>query len=113
MLTLVINPFKHSGKILLVLLLLFTPRVFALLPPFYQSIKEITAVLNDPEVIQKLNTPYPISSIIKTETGYQITVQECTLNVRIEYIPLKNGMVGPANFKVHAEDLICKKPPKD
>jgi len=93
--------------------LLFAPQVFALLPPFYQSIKEITAILNNSDVIKKLNTPYPISNITKTENGYQITVQECTLNVIVEYIPPKAGWVGPAEFKIQPGELVCKQKAKE
>ncbi len=80
---------------------------FAVLPPYYESSKEITAILNDPTVADKITSGRPINSITRTETGYTIVARECSLEVKINYLPQKGGMVGPAKFEMKPGDLKC------
>lgn len=87
----------------------FSELSFAILPPFYQSTKEIIAILESPEVAKKLASPYPINSISKTNTGYTIFIEDCQLEVKVIYIPLEKGMVGPAKFEIEPQEKVCQK----
>lgn len=96
------------NKILLLILMLFySAGSIALLPPYYESAKEITAILNDPSVAEKITSGRVINSITKTESGYMISAGTCTLQITIKYLPPPNGMVGAAVFEIEAGELSC------
>lgn len=99
-----INIIKCSS---LFALLTFSQIAFALLPPFYQSTKEMVAILSSEEVAKKLASPYPIQSISKIDSGYRIVIQDCHLDVKIKYIPPEKGIVGPAKFEIEPQEKIC------
>jgi len=86
---------------------LFSPSLLAALPPYYQSAKEIIAILNSSIVAQKLSTPYPIDSIKKTEKGYRLAAGKCELEVNIIYKPREDGLVGPVNFEIIPGERSC------
>ncbi len=90
-------------------LLNYIGTTFAALPPYYQSTKELMAILSDPEVEKKLASPYPIKSIIKTDSGYMIAIQDCELEVKIIYLPQERGFVGPAKYKIEPQEKVCHK----
>jgi len=96
----------HTGLLCLVL---FSFPCHALLPPFYQSAKEITAILNNAEIADKITSGRVIQSIARTDHGYRITANDCILNVTIKYLSPKAGMVGPAEFEVQSDRLVCTK----
>lgn len=96
-----------------ILLLMFTQSVFALLPPYYQSTKEIIAILENPEVVKKVASPYPIKSITKTDSGYSIAIEDCQLEVKVVYLPPEKGFVGPAKFEIKPEEKVCRKKLED
>jgi hypothetical protein len=81
---------------------------FAALPPYYESSKEITAILNDPLVTEKITSGRPITSITRTETGYTMVARECSLEIKLNYLPQKDGMVGPVNFEIKPGELKCQ-----
>ena len=67
-----------------------------LLPPFYQSSKEIKAILDEPTLPEILGN-YAVEVIGKWEKGYYVeTVQG---RLYIEVIPVKKG-IGPAGFEL-------------
>ena len=98
-------------KILLSFILMgYSSFAIALLPPLYQSSKEVATILNDTKVQEKISSGRGIKTINKTDTGYLITTTgECTLPVNIKYVPLPNGMVGPAAFEIEVGELNCPK----
>lgn len=100
---------KKTQALLLLITLGYTSNILALLPPYYQSAKEITAILNDPEIAEKISSGRLIKAIEKTESGYRILAGTCTLAVTIKYLPQPQGFVGPARFEFEAGDLICEK----
>ena len=91
------------------LILLFSSEAFALLPPLYQNINEITAILNNKEVTDQLESGRSILKIIKTKSGYKIVANECTLEVKVVYHGTKNSMPGPAEFQIQPEKIQCHK----
>lgn len=82
----------------------------AVLPPFYQGAKEITAILNNEDVANKITSGRVLKKIERTEQGWRITANECSLDVLVTYSPNKNGMVGPVEFQVSAGNLVCENP---
>lgn len=90
-----------------------TQNAFALLPPFYQSTKEMIAILSSPEVAKKLASPYPIKSITRIDSGYRIAIDDCTLDVNVTYTAQEKGMVGPANFEITPKEKVCHKQLQD
>lgn len=80
----------------------------ALLPPYYESAKEITALLNNPKVVEKITSGRLINSISRTDAGYIINAGNCTLLVQIKYLPLPEGMVGAAVFELEPGELVCQ-----
>jgi hypothetical protein len=94
-------------RLLWAMTLLYSTHAVALLPPYYQTAKEITTILNDPHVAEKITSGRMIRSIIKTETGYTIQAGSCNLEIQIKYSPLPNGMVGPAVFEIEVSKFVC------
>ena len=80
----------------------------ALLPPYYQTAKEIIAILNDSEIAEKITSGRIIHSIIKTKSGYTLNTGNCTLKVKVNYLPLSQHLVGAAVFEIKAGDLNCQ-----
>lgn len=89
-------------------LLLPAQSVLAALPPYFQTSKEIIAILNDPKVAEKIGSGRTIDDIKKTKNGYILQARECTLEVAIEYNKPKGGVVGPVDFNVTPMDFNCK-----
>ncbi len=84
--------------------------VYAIVAPYYQSIREIERILNSRDVANKLGA-YPIQSIVRNDTDevtYDITVKDCTLKVKIIYKTPKKGFIGPAEFEVLPESTCHK-----
>ncbi len=92
----------------LVCILFCTTTSMALLPPYYESAKEITAILNNPKVIEKITSGRVINSITRTDAGYIINASNCTLLIKIKYLPLPDGMVGAAVFELEPGELSCQ-----
>lgn len=57
-------------RLVFILILLFATKTYALLPPFYQSVKEIKSILQDKRFLTGANSAYPILEIKKVESGY-------------------------------------------
>lgn len=77
-------------------LFLMTSSAEAALPPFYQSLREYTALLNSPELAKQLGSGQVIQSIQRTDTGFIVKANRSTINVEIVYDPME--MPGPAKF---------------
>lgn len=89
------------------MLIVISQPSFALLPPYYQSVKEMIAILNNPLVAEKIGSPYPIQSLTKSESGYILLVGECKLDIKINYIQRKDGMVGSAELNIEPGEKSC------
>lgn len=79
-----------------ILAMSFSVPAFALLPPLYESINEYKALLNDSNLTHKLVSGELISSITRTEDGFEIITNKHRLNVKVIFDPQK--MPGPAKF---------------
>ncbi len=93
-------------KVVFILIILFITKAHALLPPFYQSIKEIESILQDERFTSDANCAYPILEIKKIEGGYLIITSKYRQFVEVNYIP--QDMVGPAKFelKFHEKNYL-------
>jgi hypothetical protein len=80
----------------------------AALPPYFETRKEIIEILNNNIVTERIGSGRPIDSITKTEEGFTIVARECSLEVKIKYIPRNDNLVGPVNFEVIPGELKCK-----
>lgn len=76
----------------------------AALPPFYQSTKEIQALLADPEFHELLGSAEAIRGIVRTESGYAVTTRTRTVLVDVRYHAL--GHPGPVPFSFHFNEPI-------
>ncbi len=81
----------------------------AALPPFWQSAKEITAIVNDQRVHDALKYEEPILSVSVTAPDtYEVKTERCTLTVTIVDKPVKPGMVGPRQFDIEVGAATCQ-----
>ncbi len=98
-------------KILMVSICISTTSIlFASLSPFFQTKKEIVAVLEDSEVANQLGHHRTIDSISKQNSTYTITSNNCTLTVDLDYLPKPLGWAGPASFVLKVGKLNCNEP---
>lgn len=72
-------------------------------PPLYESAKEITAILNDSQLGEKLGSGEMILLIEKSpnDKSYLIWTNHHRLQVNVSYEALEHP--GPAHFKLHFE----------
>ena len=82
--------------------------LFAALPPFFQSKKEIIALLEEPQVVGQLGSHRPIDSITKSDKVYTIKSNNCSLRVSVDYLPQPRGWVGPSRFSFDVGELDCQ-----
>lgn len=76
----------------------------AALPPFYESLVELSAILKDQRLAEKLSSGEPILDIKKNEKGYLITTNQNQVQVNIVY--QKQDMPGPAKFNLEFEEPV-------
>lgn len=76
----------------------------AILPPLYQGIRELQAILSAPEIGQKLESGDVIEKIIRTDTGFKIVTNKREVVIHIEYS--HNQKIGPADFMLKFEDSV-------
>lgn len=84
-------------------LLITHAEIFAALPPLFENIAEIKAILDDQRLGDLLESGETIKEIKKVEKGYIIKTNQHKLLVRVVYKPI--SMPGPAKF-----DLEFKTP---
>jgi hypothetical protein len=88
------------------ILLLLTAQAQAALPPYWQRMHEIQAILDDSEVARKLDEA-PVDRIERTaEDRYRIQAGTCTLDIRI--IGESRSDPGPRKFHLEIGDPACK-----
>lgn len=72
--------------------------LFALLPPFAQSAREIQSILKDSRLAEALGGVSPIREIIHVEDGYLIQTDRACLKVEIQYATAHRP--GPAQYEL-------------
>jgi hypothetical protein len=80
----------------------------AALPPEYQRLAELEAILQSPDVSSRLMEA-PIDAIERVgEDVYSVRAAECTLEVRIVDDPSAEPMPGPREFLLEVGDAVCE-----
>ncbi len=94
-------------KHLFLLLTLTSLTTFAALPPYYQSAREINAILNCQTVAQKLGAGSQIKSIqhVEKDDSYIVRSGLCEVVVQVRYQPVH--IPGPAKFVLETSDVKC------
>lgn len=77
---------------------LFTHPTEGLLPPLYEGIKEMQAILGSPEIGEKLQSGELITKIEKTNEGFLIETNQHQLDVKVIY--QDTHKIGPATFQL-------------
>lgn len=93
--------------LLTVAILVLSGSAFAALPPFFQSATEIKAVLENQDVIARLESSGMIDSIVRAENSYVVKAGLCMLSVEVYYQEPTPGYNGPAIFELHAGEAVC------
>lgn len=80
----------------------------AALPPQYQRLDELKAILDDERVVAALRHASPIDRIehVGPDT-YKVSAGVCTLHVGIKEKPLPDGMVGRRQFDLEIGAADC------
>jgi hypothetical protein len=79
---------------------------YAVLPPYWQSAAEISAIVNDKSVHDAFKYEEPILSIGTTgEKVYEIKTPRCSLSVTIVNKP---GGIGPTQFDIEVGTADCQ-----
>ncbi len=95
---------KNTIRCLIVSFILFSPCIiFALLPPLYENIAEIKAILEDQRFGKLLQSGETIEEIIKVKDGYEINTNHHQLRAKVIYKPISRP--GPAQFDIEFETL--------
>lgn len=80
----------------------------AALPPQYQRLAELRAILNDSKVVGAF-TGHPIDKIEWiAEDLYRLTAGPCTMDVAIKDNPSRSDVVGPRRFFIDPARMACK-----
>ncbi len=85
-------------KTALLFCLIASTTVFAALPPFAQSTKELKAILSDPQMQDQMGSAEFIEKIIKTDEGYIIITQHYLMHVDVHY--QEAARPGPVPFEL-------------
>jgi hypothetical protein len=95
-------------KIIFVLICFFSfSQAFAILPPFYHTVREIKAILDDPILHEKLGSGEMILSVEKEEAGWSVITHKYILHVDVKYIPTP-GICGPGQFELEFQEPVEK-----
>lgn len=86
-------------KKLILLSVLSLNTAYALLPPLWESVAQIKAVLSDEHLKDYLESGEVIESIDRSDEGYTIKTNHSELKAIIQAVP--QTMPGPAKYKVH------------
>jgi hypothetical protein len=93
-------------------LIVGTKSANAALPPYWQSAKEITTILNDQRVHDALKYEEPILSVSTAgDNVYVIKTPRCSLSVTIVDAPQAPGaapLIGPRQFDLEVGTATCQ-----
>ena len=85
-----------------------TPALAAL-PPYWQSAREISTIVNNPRVHDALKYEEPIVSITTGgDDVYEVKTARCTLLVTIVDVPQDKPMMGPRQFDIEVGQADCQ-----
>jgi hypothetical protein len=77
------------------------------LPPKYQRLAELRAVLDNRDVSEALgDTPIESVAYVRTDL-YRVTAGRCRVDARIVGLPMPDGVVGARRFEVRAGQRAC------
>lgn len=81
----------------------------AALPPYWQSAREISTIVNDPRVHDALEYEEPILSVTTGgDDVYEVRTARCTLTVTIVDVPQPEPMPGPRHFDIEVGKAECR-----
>jgi hypothetical protein len=86
--------------------LYFAPAMAAL-PPQYQRLAELRAILDDSRVVGAFSRPIDKIERI-AEDLYRLTAGTCTMDVAIKDNPSRVNVVGPRSFLIDPAQMACK-----
>lgn len=90
-------------------LLLGAAAAQAALPPKYQRLRELQAILGTPAVVEAFPGSEQIEEVRAIGPDlYRVRSQRCTLDVRIVNDPSAPAMPGPRKFLVKPGKIACK-----
>lgn len=92
-------------KMFLLALLTLSQVGFAALPPLFEGVREIQAILADPQLGTLLSSGEVIEQIVKNSTGFSIITNKSYLRVNVEYLP--QGRPGPAKFSLSFQTPVA------
>ena len=81
--------------------------ILALLSPFYQSIKEAKAILEDPLLAQQIPSGETLISLERVDGGYVCTFTHFTVRVDVEYQP-NATRAGPRAFLTQFHEKVLR-----
>lgn len=79
--------------------LLVSTSLHALLPPAWEGVREIKAILDDENLSHYLNSGDLILSIERQEEGWVIKTNHSSIKVKVQKLP--QSMPGPEKFELH------------
>ena len=81
----------------------------AALPPYWQSAREITAIVNDPRVHDALKYEEPITSVISVGSDqYEVGTERCSIRVSIVTKQQSGATIGPRQFDIEVGTAECR-----
>lgn len=78
--------------------LFVTSSAFAVLPPAWQGIKELQAILQNRELSQHLDSGDYIEGINRSEQGWVLTTNHSLIEIEVK--PLQQDVPGPERFEL-------------
>jgi len=82
---------------------------WAALPPYWQSAREIAAIIEDASVHDALKYEEPILSITTSgDDVYLLKTARCSVTVTIVDTPQAEVMVGPRQFEIEVGAAQCE-----
>jgi hypothetical protein len=97
---------KYLAGMAFLLSVFFTAEQHAALPPLYQSIREIDAVLSHEYLRSSEFTAEPILDVKKIENGYLVETAHYYLMADVIY--KETSHIGPMQFEVHFQPAVAK-----
>lgn len=93
-------------KMIAGMLFLAGSSALAALPPYYQSAREMTAILESKEIASEVAAGQSIDSLTRTKDGYVIVAGKCSAVVEVVYGD-SEGRVGPIPFELKINEASC------
>lgn len=89
---------SKNKSIILIMICVLQSTIFAALPPLFEDIAEIKAILSDEKLGQLLEAGESIDQINKIKIGYAIITNKHKLIAKVIYKPINRP--GPAQFDI-------------